>query len=70
MNKKNSYCQQCQQEVLYHLKEVRTEVHRLNDGKLVEYQRLIPVRPICQHVMPTMDEVMTENLRRLRAVIV
>lgn len=70
MNHQTSYCNYCQKEVVYQLKEECTEVHRLDDWKVVKYQRLIPTCPICQCVMTTIEDVTKENLKRLSAAIV
>lgn len=67
--KDRARCPHCQEWVGYDVKEVLSTAAHLDDRHLVEYSRLIASCQNCGGVIPSIQEVVVENLKRLRAVI-
>ena len=64
------FCPHCQQSVEYRVEEMMKTTNHLDDGHPVEYQRQVVYCTQCQEVIPSVDEITIENLKRLRQVII
>ena len=63
-------CPHCRGWVFYTVKEEEATTRHLSLGTPVTYQRLVAYCQECQGMLPMVQEVTVENLRRLRKVIV